>query len=516
MLPNQINILWIEDNPIQQNVIELDGMEFPSFEITNGNSELFSFKLFQHPMEIFEYLSMISDLNQRNLSWKLSDNGSGAIPDIVVFDYKLSDNFDCTGRDALSYTKQRYFLLEHSASHVLKQRFPEIFGQKVLFLERKDVVQGDYKSSKLQTELKIKRALDGLDDEFGLFAGIGMVREFKNYITLGVPATLNKHDPDSMSENSLFYEWLNTYDLKDAIQRPDKANKNWDDILRFALPLLRKRIVNQVAAGKITPDFFQLVRLLDPTSTELLFSFTSMYGEKHMPLEGLFLDKTETVEDWAGAVFEALRDSRLIDIENVIDKAKELWQIYLKEFEDRMQLSNLHSINKLSEYSLSDSKKKTYARLLKTFGLNGKKARFRPASVIEFFEIKRGGNKLSPAVRLAVLYLAARAEIELNFASEFAAKREIYGVFSEFEYFNFLFPRVIFTNEDITLPMHVERGKKKPLIEGHIARLNERLFGKAAAKATWYDFGSWIEPGERKVLRSVFYEHRDRCPDWLK
>ena len=512
---DKLNIFWIEDNPKQTKLKVIDGLKFPSFDLNSieNTEEILSFKLFQHPVEVKEYLSMIYELNEKGLSARLCEKCCAALPDIVVFDYKLSDNFSTRNPKALQYSNDNElsFLENHSASLEMKKAFKEEFLERVLFIERKDVKgkEKKYNGEEFKDEISAK-TVDKLDDEFGLYSGIAIVREFKDFITLGVPATFNKVDTSKMTENSLFYEWLNSYDIKDAIQRPDKGSKDWDDILKFALPLLRDRIENQIKSGKIIPDYKQLVNLVQSNTTEEAFSFQSAYGERHLPLEALFIDKTETVSEWASGILTNLP----VDNE-VIARAKEvgklLWEVYKNEFGKRIDLAEYC----YRENELDTFEQKEFDRLKNEFV--GKTGKFgKEISILELLADYKQNNS---TLRLTTLYVAASGNIAMNSCKKHSPARDIYNDFDEYEYFNMLFPKVLYKDYKFLLPMHIEgKDQKSRMIDNKGAKTLERqlLGDKKSKKMRWYDFGIWIEEGEKQVLRMILYKHQEHFPVWLK
>lgn len=289
----KLTVFWIEDNPIQSNVQRVNSKQYPKFL----HEEFITYYLFQHPKQVEEYLSMINVL--KNTTHSLAEQCQNALPDIVAFDYKMADAFN-NNQDALSYydNDHRTYLQSKSVSHKLKEIFEEQFKSQTLFLDREDVKNLEYGGDGFAKEIKASKIQ--LDDEFGLYCGIAIVREFKEYITVGVPATINKADKaGTMSYNSLFYEWINSYDLKGAIDRPAKADemKDWSKILSFSVDHLRKRIVSQIKTGKATPDYSQLNALAEGNiPEERVFSFETIYGKRNLPIDGLFIDKSEVIE----------------------------------------------------------------------------------------------------------------------------------------------------------------------------------------------------------------------------
>lgn len=510
-----INIFWIEDNPVQDDFVVRDGVPYPSFNITGSNGQ-FTFKLFQHPVEVQEYLSMVNTLHELDYLGDLGKSCSRAIPDIVVFDYKLSDNFSASNPKALQYSHpaQHAFLERHSASLELKQCFKDEFGSKTLFLDRNDVVEGNYDRDELLESIGV-RDFEGNQDneEFGLYAGIAIIREFKDFITLGVPATFNKADTNSVSPNSLFYEWLNSYDMVDAIHRPDKSSKNWDDIVKFSLPLLRRRIVNQVRSRKITPSFEQLNRLTTiATLNNEVLSFNSAYGERHFPLSGLFLDEPEEkrvqkIKEYAKLLVNNLPGNQA-DILKAVDVSNMLWTTYVKKYGMRMDISALTYWENKGE--LNSEQKDRLEKLKSEFGFREGETSVE-TSIQTLFQ--GTSNEVNYTVRLAILHLVTRAAIEMNKCKKHAPGKSIYRELEQYEYFNMLYPEAVL-GTDLMLPMHKDsKTEKGEMIGGGKKWIIRRLGCK---EGDWSNFERWITPAERSLLRSIYFLQDDYYPGWLK
>jgi hypothetical protein len=502
----QINIFWIEDNPIQDDFVEVDGVKYPSFRITKHEG-LFVFKLFQHPMEVREYLSMVYSLRRAGLSNKLADRCPGAIPDVVVFDYKLSDNFNTSNPSALQYNRpnQRSFIQKHSAAFRLKETFPEQFKDRVLFNENDAVIEGNYDSDEFRKALEIDNL--PLDDEFGLFAGISVVREFKDHITLGIPATFNKTDKSAMSSSALFFEWLNSYDIEDAIKRPEKGNKNWDDIAEFALPLLRIRIGQQIQSRQVTASYQQLLDISNGSQRDNLLRLTSAYGERLLPLDGLFLGDEHEMQIWASKLI-ALLPLAQTEVERARRISETLWHTFTSDFDDRILLSDYANrtepLSKAEEAAFEEIK-------LNLCDPTGSK--IAPECSIQTL----AQNENEPTVRLAVLLLVTKAAIELQKCREFGPSREEYVDLSSYDFFNLLFPKVNLRNQ-LVLPMHADTGSKRnALIDTPRKWLFRSLTMEASevSEANWFKFDEWITLGEKALVRSIYYEERQYYPTWL-
>jgi|JI10StandDraft_1071094.scaffolds.fasta_scaffold247449_2 hypothetical protein len=505
----KINIFWIEDNPIPDN---WDENGFPKFRHEN----MFSFHLFQHPVEVKEYLSMINDLSEKEYS-NLSILCPEALPDIVVFDYKLSDNFNTRNPNAFQYNLENHhkFLEDKSAASKLKSAL-DLFKDKRLFLNRDDVIEGNYRSDEFKNELSADK-IQNIDDEFGLYSGVAIIREFKQYITLGVPATVNKADKTAMSINSLFYEWLNSYDIKKAIERPDKDVKDWDEVIAFAIPLLQERIKTLVQSSKITPSFSQLEKLVTGDISERTFSFNSIYGERILPLDGLFIDvpvstRAERIAKWAGEILQNLPLSNEVIKESIVI-SNQLWNAYLNCFEDRMILSDytyrLSSLNKEEKDYLVEVKKRL--DIDTSTGLIADKKEF---SIWTLTEEQKDRN----IFRLSVLITVTTAAIELEKQRKESGNSEKYPPLSKWEYFNILFPKVNLKNQ-IFLPMHIPSKTQKGVITGTERKALVRDLTtevNPVNEENLFEFSQWISKGEMEVLKSIFYKERKYYPDWVK
>lgn len=493
---SKITVFWIEDNPIIKNEETIDGLKYPKFLHT----ENFNYFLFQHPKQVDEFLSMISEAAASSVTAYLAEKCPSALPDIVVFDYKLFDAFS-RNNNALQYANESHyaFLKEKSASHRLKETFDYLFKTKILFLDTEDVKNGRYMGDKFKAEFKADNIQ--ADDEFGLYCGITTIREFKEYITIGVPATINKVDKTTMSYNSLFYEWINSYDLKGAIERPAKEEemKDWSKILDFSAVLLRKRIETKIQIGKATPDYSQLNALAESKiPNERIFSFETIYGKRDLPLDGLFIDVTDIAEqntkiaEWAKGILNKLPISNAI-IKKADETTKTLWKAYIDFFEDRIVLSDYtirsSSLNKVEQERLKGAKEK--------LGVNSDNLIEQECSIQKLLEKEKGNDKKS-IIRLTFLMSTTKAAIKLEKQSRESKFDAKYYALTDEEYVNLLFPKVNFKTP-LLLSMNLEKDKS-----GHIEAQttwlvnNLRSTESKVTLSTLFQIGEWILKGERK------------------
>lgn len=508
---NKITVFWIEDNPIQTNEEEINGKKYPKFLHT----DCFTYCIFQHPKQVHEYLSMINKLNGNTSS--LAEKCQEALPDIVVFDYKLSEAFK-NNTNALSYTDDDHYtyLKSKSASHKLKETFDSLFKTQELFLDTNDVMSGLYMADKFKTELKAEKMLP--DDEFGLYCGIAIIREFKEYTTIGVPATINKADKTTMSYNSLFYEWLNSYDLKGAIERPVPTTekvKDWSEILNFSADLLRKRVETQIQVGKAIPYYSQLCALAEGNiPNERVFSVETIYGKRDLPLDGLFIDVADKnelktkIEVWAKGILNKLPITNTV-IKKANDTATTLWNTYLNEFEDRIVLSDY-----TSRICSLNGTEKTYLEEVKTrLGINPITGLFtNECSIKTLLQSEKDKN----VKRLTFLITVTKATIELEKQRVVSNFNEKYAAFTSYDYVNILFPKVNFKNS-VLLSMNVTDKDKQT--EAERKWLSDNLTIDTSNKVTVGDIfqiEKWMLKGEKEILKSLFYNDSKYYPQWLK
>ena len=254
-MKNKISVFWVEDNPIIGHMLVEKGVKYPKFI----DEDIYEFYLFQHPLEVYEYLDMISLLKERDDLKKSIKISASILPDIIVFDYKMHDNLDARCKYSLyhDYDDHAICMDKHSIVKKLKQT-NEVFSKRILFQDRDDVREGNYSLDGFSKTVGLERV--ETDDEFGLYCGVALVNEFNEYITCGIPATINKAEREQMSYGSIFYEWLHGYNIKNAIDRPNKGGKSWAEILSFAAPLLRTRILAHIVSSRIILNYNQLIK----------------------------------------------------------------------------------------------------------------------------------------------------------------------------------------------------------------------------------------------------------------
>lgn len=533
-----INILWIEDNPMQGGITgsvinerepapvfppKLDNTVVPAIFFEN-NPELFQYfrlQVLQHPEEIKEFISTCLEIEDRK-GMRALGKTEGAVPELVIFDYRLKENIEINRSiHSMKYKDQIKPIREYvNPLFKIYAAHPDLFDGRAPYFEnvgRRSYLAEDFirninlnpsLTSRDDTMLKDMKELD--NDQLGLFAGVEVSRMFRNHACVAVPATFNNADVSKMHVLSKFYEWMNGYDLGTMFGAEQRRDKKWDIIIPHAVKQLRIRILAHVRTGKLTVSYAQLRELSSGVAdeSENVFSFASDYVQKNLPIDGLFMDvpadsRAEAVKAWAGELIEALPRSDA-DIARAIEVSDKLWSVFLEKFGERIDLSNLAYWGSVPANKLTEDEKQKLAKFKSGFGVD-------TTSIQELFP--KAKNQVNPTIRLAVLHLATRAAIEMNKCKNNAPNKNIYKELEPQEYFNLLFPRVLL-NDDLILPMHKDNDTDAyNLMENGRKWLYRKL---GVAEREWSSFESWITFAERQLLKSLFFSEDAHFPNWLK
>ncbi|MEP5338122.1 MAG: hypothetical protein ABJL44_15465 [Algibacter sp.] len=323
-MTNKINIFYIEDNPKPEDILIRD-LEYP-------DSELFNLFIFQHPIDLYEYLQSIGKLNTNTLASDCPE----AIPSIVIFDYQMSDNLIFNEPGSFKYTNTNHlrFLKTKNISLLLKNKFVEQLSDNKLLIEEEDfsdtsIYRQYYDFS---TDFKLNFKANKGDDEFGLFMGISLLKQFENIPIFCQPATSAKSDKKNLSKSAKFYEWINSVNTGKSTGK-NISDKDWDKLLNASLFGLRDRIRYQVEKGIITPNYNELKEFisddfnLKPQSS---FHFSSQYGDRKLNLNSLFYDKdkksiSSAIKKWSRSLLSAVD---IKSFETAKEKSKELIDAY--------------------------------------------------------------------------------------------------------------------------------------------------------------------------------------------
>jgi hypothetical protein len=393
MIFDPITVLWIEDNPLQQNSLpcrlinkrakketgeeifpaEFDNTKIPAIFFESDNIEAYKFfrlKLLQHPEEIKEYISLCLEVEDKK-GTKIIGETPGILPEVVVFDYKLSDNLELDSKYGISY-KEELRPIRKFLNPVFKLN--EIWQKQNPYLEdvplysRVDFIKNISKKETLyyNDEITINDLNTLQNDQLGLFAGVEISKMFRAHPCVAVPATFNHSEASRMHAFSKFYEWINDYDLKTMFSSEFRNDKKWDVVIPHAVKQLRQRIIALVQANKITLDLQELLKLVNGNTEDGVFTFYSVYGRRQLPLEGLFIyvtkkDRQREITKFAEGLIKMkyplikedrqnLKTEPWDLLQEAINFSERLWNTYIgKENDDnlakREKLSYLYATN---------------------------------------------------------------------------------------------------------------------------------------------------------------------------
>lgn len=435
-----ITILLIEDNPAQEgfkakdlksrgiNIGLLDdNIDVPGICFIKEDSKelhsLFVLKVLQHPEEIKEYIANCLEKEDKEGSVALGKI-EGIIPEIVEFDYKLSDNFQINSENKnIKYWSSFKQLREYYNPNFL-------FGG-VLHLEKKenqnytvkDFIErlNPQKNGVTGNEDWYKKDVADLtnrDDELGLYAGVEITRLFRDHVCIGIPATFNFNLRERLHAFGKFYEWINEYDLGTMFSREERGSKDWDSVISAAVKQLRTRIEIQLLSNKILLNLSQLLEYAEtiPTKQEdRIFTFQSAYGERHLPLDGLFIDvekneREASIKKWISTLLNNFKTEAYKTSKDASTKLVEAYQA-IPVIKNRIRLSEL-AVKLCNSETLDCTEKNEIEKLKAEFGINDTQIdnciKNGPAEnsnlinkVIEYREVKTNDNETN---RLIVLF----------------------------------------------------------------------------------------------------------------
>lgn len=488
-------------------------------------SEAFEVKWLKSPKDIKNYLNIVKTVTYKYGKQNLSK--FCFIPDIIVFDYSLTQGMNDPlnfSDDILSFIDPNYIPVNY-----LKQK-----GHSIELSEE-----------------NIKHSIEVEQDTLGLFLSTLILEIYaQEYPCIGIPITFFKDKLEG--KDAHIFEWVVNEYYNEVMKWKGKGNKSWHEIIDFSLPLYQDKLLTQIKQSRITINPSHLYELLNggylvkkgevKRGIDAL-SFKTIYGEKSINLDYLFINtnpfnETEPTESQKKAAKDALVKERDIEIDiflhKVVDaviqlanvglgikeivKAKEiadtLFSDYLTDFEDRIDLSEFTSRNG----SLDRREQNNLKDLLIKFSVKDQKiASEKEKSILNY------KNSQNPQIiRLAILYLITDASIKLSKLYKISNKKSQYRELDEQEIYYLLNP-VVNTNEadGLRIPMHFENGSDvRAVLDKFCQSLIRSYLDKTEPQPkrnkSFFDFSTWISPGEKIILKSFFNEEESLLPPWLK
>lgn len=416
-MKNKINILLIDDNPTyalcsKELIPNIPGavltnkriQEIPwvSTEIYSGDDELeqkldnvenlFHLQWCQFHNDAYEFRKLSSIILNRYGKQELFKNGF--VPDIIIFDYALTDFNPDLPSETLSHLEDeelnRFINPNVKLSNFLQQKTNADFKlpQDKGYLDTSTIGNPEIKN------------VDLIQDSYGLYCGTLITELFRYDFPLSaLPVTKKDEGVVKAEPEAAFLEWFVNNSYYNVFKRMGRTVKDWHSILKDALKIYRADFLEKLKNSIITVDLnnifdiissFSVPKLKDKSVVSLVFH--SDYGKHELPLDGLFIDceididikisekaasilgeikMTKRKESIAEFIYDILRiisyDLPSNEIRSVIEKVDKLFKIFDSAlFTQRIIFSELHS--KLNqENKLNSEEQKAYRNCLDKF-----------------------------------------------------------------------------------------------------------------------------------------------------
>jgi len=548
-MSNKLKILLIDDNPELRNEVGRFGlfqghsdseklMPYVWNDSPDGSDDdpdlnrrmeivgdAFEVKWLKSPKDIKNYLELTKTIS-RTFD-KITLSKKGFIPDIVVFDYSLTQGMN----DDINLSAD---ILEYINPNIGMQNFLKDEDKPVHLEER-----------------NISHSIPRDQDTLGLFLSTLILEIFaQDYPCIGIPITFFKDKLDG--KDAHVFEWVVNEYYDKVMKWKGKANKKWHEIIDFSMPLYQEKILTQIKQNRITINPSHLYELLNggylvregkvKRGIETL-SLNTIYGDKSINLDYLFVNAnpfkgaqpTDSQKEVVGDSLVTERDVEIdIFLHKVVDaviqlanvglgikeivKAKEiadtLFSDYSADFEDRIDLSEFTSRNG----SLEQREQNNLKDLLIKFSVRDQKiASEKEKSILNYKD-----SQNPQIIRLAILYLITDTSIKLSKLYKISNKKSQYRELDEHEIYYLLNP-VVNTNEadGLRIPMHFENGSDvRAVLDKFCQSLIRSYLDKTEPQPkrnkSFFDFSTWISPGEKIILKSFFNEEESLLPPWLK
>lgn len=529
---DKIHVTLIEDNPLQFD--ELFSTEGKIKLTKHGKSvaDNFEVKLFQHPVEVKEFIENYTLLLDR-FTWEEIGLMEGVVPEVIVFDYKLSENLTIDENiGSIHYNKNTEQLRKKiNPNYLIQSKLQSRGIKRDLLLDTVDVyskemfidnINGLLHELSEEGKKDVKNNdIDQLnDDELGLYCGIAIWKMFNDYPAVCIPATHNKEKIEKLNTHSKFYEWLYAHEFSEMFLDTNRRDKTWDKILPKAMKHFRNRLLDLAKRGKLSFDLENLLKISSITDSEKLdeepLKVSTLFGTKKYHLGALFIDCEEdelldkikqfVEEDILKGVLDI---SDFDSFNNIKRNFIDIWDFYKEKFETVAFLSSLYTENKTS--GLNPKKESILKKLLSEFTLNRKgNNHLQPVSAFEV-------NLSTSEKRLLFYCLCINAVLQFNLNKNVyrIAKNKSHYVNFEIlsdEDFSYIASPLYseYTSDPYCLEMHIDavtspnnrlyrtnQGLKKLNIEYNgETELNDKI---------WLAIVSSIKPSEKHFVRYYFH-----------
>jgi hypothetical protein len=330
----------------------------------------------------------------------------GVVPELLIFDYALS------GIDLAVHERNKVGDHGYRKISPLPRLKTALSKLEFNLAELKDPRP---RLERLEGESSKTPAAGKGADNYGCFAGGLLLATFFGHPCACVPTTRWGEEKTEGTEAAIF-EWLLKRDSGGSFQHKGRTSPRWDDIIKFAIPHLRKRIEQLDDTNLIRLSLDDLFELSEdnPKQIEALRVW-SRYGLRRLPIKILFMEMEdgETTATWAQKRLEALLKKAgpgapLTESKEEIRKGKELaktlWDIYSSDvLLRRFQLSRL--ADKGEEGNLLQQEQTAYRSDHAFFGVAKTSGGKGDACTANVYTVKDTGKDLPPrSLRWAVLF----------------------------------------------------------------------------------------------------------------
>lgn len=431
-----IHILLIDDSPTT--LMEDEGKRhfYPSLEYgynsPDGKRDIvvdsFSLGWLQSPRDVAEFRYFTDKLVQKNGLGSLTE--VGFIPEIILFDYRLSEKLDKfidedidalkeiipTYKMASSLNEKAHRFYDWDTEEEYKKIEKSLTNSKTASKDAKIKLKKNWRELQRPKEPAL---FTNLKDDMGCYSGGIIALQFKDHPCIGIPFTSKEGEMD-VSDDALFFEWLLDKDFGGQFGSKYGRRPYWNVAIPQAVRLLRDRITNLVAMGKISLSLSQLINFVDKklplTKKDRVFTFESVYGTRHLPLDGLFIDvsdrtdKDEVILAWIKLQLKDFKTDAYKTAKEAstgLIKAYQAWPI----IKNRLRLSEL-TVKLCNNEVLTEEEENELSNLKTEFGIgkyqmdnwiaNGETEKSNiTGKVIEYRDVKTDNNETN---RLIILF----------------------------------------------------------------------------------------------------------------
>ena len=281
---NKIKILLIDDNPQfaykSNNAFDhIPLVKDDSFGSFPELKEFFEVQWLQSPEDTKEFRDYCLRYEGQFGAQELG--ALSVVPDIILFDYALSG--------------------ESSKQILLKalEIMPNVLlGRKLNDISYRENSKKDFKAPYIEDKQhslseKEDSSLNQIGhDNMGCFSGGLIYSLFRNHPCSAIPIT-RKFFSHITGTHTHYFEWLIKDELFEATDLKG-TTVSWSKVIPIATKNLRRQMEILITSRKITPSIIELIKYADITNLkgeERIFTYTSIYGIRYLPLDGLFIDK---------------------------------------------------------------------------------------------------------------------------------------------------------------------------------------------------------------------------------